>query len=235
MSGDLPAKVRAQLTLAYAFGVIGVLSSAYVYWDEQKNIKEIKEKYSDNLTVDSISIKKGSGMTGTKIDKYGLKIEGISSTIYMGIDGIHVLSNVKDNNGNTVLSSTHMTSYEFSAKSGKDEDIAEIGTSGISLKKKMYSGDFSAARMGLVGDVNSFAMGFSASIEGEDKDGNLNIKKGATISPSTVSIYDGKHTRASMGVQTLSNSSTGSLETTSPSTIILFDKDGKVLYRLPAY
>lgn len=58
MSENLPQKVKAQLTLAYAFGIIGVLSSAYVYWDEQKNIKEIKDKYSNNLLVDSISIKK---------------------------------------------------------------------------------------------------------------------------------------------------------------------------------
>lgn len=237
MSDNFSNKVKSQLILAYAFGLIGVLSSAYVYWDEQKNIKEIKDKFSNNLIVDSLTIKKGTGFAETKIDKDGFQIEGVTSTIYMGIDGIHIRSNSKDSNGNPLSLSTHMTAYEFSAQRGQDEEITKISPAHISLERKMYSGDISGARVGDVNDVNSIALGFTSYIKDKDADSNgfPIVKRSSQISPSNISIFDGDYARASMGVQSLTNTNTGGSETTPPSTIMLYDKSGKTIYRLPAY
>lgn len=235
MSENLPQKVWPQLTLAYAFGIIGVLSSAYVYWDEKKNIKDIKENYSNNLVVDSLTIKKGSGLAGTKIDNYGIQIEGLSSNIYIGGGEINIGSHSKDSNGKPLSSFTHMTPYGFSANLGEDGSVVKINPVFISLEKKMYSGETSIASIGTVSYINSLALGFTSSIEEKNKDGSSVVKQGTSISPSDVSVYDENHTRVSMGVQTLSNSNTGSVETTSPSTIVLFDKDGNLIYRVPHY
>lgn len=237
MSDELPSKVRSQLVLAYAFGIIGVLSSAYVYWDEQKNIKEIKDKYSNNLIVDSLTIKKGSGFVETKIDNYGIKTNSDLTTIYMGINGVRVNSNLKDDHSKVLPLSTYMTADEFSAQRGQDEEITKISAADISLERKMYSGDISGARVGNVTDVNSIALGFTSYIKDKDKDssGFTIVKRESQISPSNISIFEGDYARASMGVQSLTNINTGGSETTPPSTIMLYDKNGKTLYRLPVY
>lgn len=69
-----------------------------------------------------------------------------------------------------------MTAYGFSAKSHGGKDSTNIGAASILLERQMYSGETSSASMGTVSDVNSFALGFSSSIENKNKDGDIKIK-----------------------------------------------------------
>lgn len=230
MSGDLSGKMRAQLVLAYAFGIIGVLSSAYVYWDEQKNISNLQFKirnireYPKNIIVDSITIPEGDKKDKIQISSSGIVIEGDKNETIL--EGAGLLTRSYDEKlwsrfslNNISMSNIsenlffHVDPYGLYFSNTEKENKSSAGISLLKISGKNSFGVYSKYENSDYRDANS-----------------------VYITPKTLQINDELGAeRMSLGVASLKNTVTGSTETTSPSTIILFDKDGKVLYRLPAY
>ncbi|WP_278368667.1 hypothetical protein [Acetobacter orientalis] len=228
MSENLPQKVKAQLTLAYAFGIIGVLSSAYVYWDNNKRNTEMMNLVRTKVDIakyKEISITDELGNNIININKDGIYIEGDGNQTILQKSGLLVRSKDRKSYARIDLNKITM---------GSDDDtfFTSIAPAMLLASIKQIS-HYAIGGVGTVPDNGSFAIGaFSYYKELND---NGKILNGTFFSPVALNISDEKYDRVTVGVSHLVSVKTGGSETTSPSTIILFDKDGKVLYRLPAY
>ncbi|WP_264821305.1 hypothetical protein, partial [Acetobacter cerevisiae] len=134
---------------------------------------------------------------------------------------------------NTLPFFTDITPGTIFLNVGDGTKLTRIDHSSVSIfREDKY--DTSWVRMGLVGDGDGTALGLAAYRTNKGEDGKT--LNGSYISPSSVRVTDTNNKlRSIIGSVGLTTTNIGSTEITAPSTIVLFDKDGKVLYRLPAY
>lgn len=191
-------------------------------------IKNEKEKsYPLDATFNSISIDAPKYMNKIKIDGSGIHMDSGNDDLEINSFSIKIFDSM-------MKTSSTLNSSILEMKNNSTGGSAFFSPWVISISKPNGDNDSIISSLGQVYDLGETSLGLSTyHFEPGDKG---KIKYGTWVTPTGIRISDaeGKN-RAVLGSSELVTTTTGATETTAPSSLTLFDKQGHLILRLPSY